>query len=114
MVKPSAQADHSYPNTNVYLLSPQVLETSLFTANFSRKNSMRSNYSFRSNYSGNSAPSEYQCSDPHQILRFGQNLPMVLHVLKGSTFLAVLLAVFAFFVATVLGSVLLMIFSIWL
>ena len=96
-----------------YFLTPSALELPLN----SRQNSLRSNYSFKSNHSSKStisALSTNQCSDPQQIVKFGKNLSTVLPMLRGSRFLAILSAVFAFYAATVLGSVLLMIFAIWL
>ena len=106
----------SYTNTNPFFLAPGTLDR-FSSSDSSRRNSVRSNHSCKSNRSSTStlsAVSENQCSDPQQILKFGKNLSSVWPILSRSPFLGILSAVFAFYAATVLGSVLLMIFAIWL
>ena len=116
-IKFSPQEPGSCPTTNPYLLTPEAVHRAL------RQSSRRSIYSvdstiysFQSRCSSRaSAASEYQCSsDPQEILKLGKNLSRVLPIIRRSKFLGILLAVFLIFAGAVLGSILLIIFSIWI
>ena len=105
-VNASTQETHSYPTTNPHLLTPHELHKNLNSnCQVSRQTSRKCIRGSRS-----SAASEYQCSGPQKMIQLGKNL---LPTLRGSNFLGILLTVFIIFAATVLGSILLIIFSIW-